>query len=221
MPGSSRYLYLEDSPLTTVVMLAFGALSGNNLAQSDPADMFEAEGPMPEVVEADHAIPTPGTMRFRLSRYEQCISPQYDIVEAEILRQDCLNMKKLSGSSRLQTLLACAIAAMVTSYRNPAWRSVAQTCRESVEDVAASVVSMGTPESLTAVLLLLLYEFADPSRGLVWYLMDLAARNVLQLDWHRVGPSSAAQENSSGQATFQERTDHRTKLVTTLADFER
>lgn len=183
MPGTSRYLYLERSPLSTVSALASEVLSASSHDFS--SFLSGTDQHLPEVNKAELALPSPGTIRFLLGRYNQRVLPQYDILDPSILHHDGMNIKKLPDLTRFEILLACAIAAMNESYCNPSWRAVAQTCRDLADELIGSLVSTGTAQSLTCVLLLLIFELVDPSRALTWDLLDLVARNLLQLGWHR------------------------------------
>ncbi|RMJ17094.1 hypothetical protein CDV36_003253 [Fusarium kuroshium] len=81
--------------------------------------------------------------------------------------------------------MACAIAAAREAYTTPNWKPLAQICCEWANELVTPIISAGDSDTLTAILLLLVYELADPSRGFAWELLDLAARTCLQLGWHQ------------------------------------
>lgn len=51
------------------------------------------------------------------------------------------------------------------------------------------IASTRNKDSLVSVLLLCIYEMTDPSRGLIWELLDLAAMITLKLGWHLLDPT--------------------------------
>lgn len=144
----------------------------------DKMDLFDTS-------EANRSLLTPSLVRFLLMQYNRSIKPQFDILTPEILNFDGISMKKVSGSQKFQILMACAIAAARESYKTPSWRVAAEICRSWAGDFITPIISAADHESITATLLLLIYEIAEPSRGLIWELLDIAARTCLQLGWHR------------------------------------
>lgn len=218
MPGTSRYLYLDDSPLSIVSALALEALTATS---HDPLGFSSHSNQhLPHLNRAELALPSPSTIRFLLSRYSQCVHPRFEILDPSILHQDGMNINKLPDSARLQTLMACAIAAMDESYHNPSWHFVAQACRELAEEMIASLVSTGTAQSLTCVLLLLIFELADPFRALTWDLLDLAARNLLQLGWHRNEHSVGLPDDSAIHGQSIGVYDQRHRLIAAMQDID-
>ncbi|KAI8721525.1 hypothetical protein NCS52_00294000 [Fusarium sp. LHS14.1] len=101
--------------------------------------------------------------------------------------------------------MACAIAAAREAYTTPNWKPLAQICREWANELVTPVISAGDSDTLTAILLLLVYELADPSRGFAWELLDLAARTCLQLGWHQPPlihlPAGTEQDHSMPNAS--------------------
>jgi hypothetical protein len=147
---------------------------------------------MPPVSLADRSILSPAVVRFLLGRYSRCIGSRYDILEPERLSSDGINLKKLPDTTKFEILMACGIAAARESYRFPHWRSFAQIARDWAGEFVAPIISTENKNSLRAILLLLVFELADPSRGLTWDLLDLATRTCLQLGWLQNPPSSDA-----------------------------
>lgn len=96
-----------------------------------------------------------------------------------------MNLQKLPDLQKFKILMACATAAARESYYVPNWKPLAQLCREWAADLITPIILSADVESLTAILLLLVYELADPSRGSIWELLDLAIRTCLQQGWHR------------------------------------
>lgn len=133
----------------------------------------------------DRSSLTPSVLRFLLGQYDRCIRPQYDIPIPELSNQDATQLKKLPEDQKFKILIACAIAAARESYRSPQWKALSQLCRDWGNESVNSIISSSDGESLTAILLLLIYELADSSKGIAWELLDLAIRTCLQLGWHR------------------------------------
>lgn len=190
MPGTQQYMYLEHSPPTVVVVLTFEALS-NPRAPLDLSMFQEVDHFSPDLSQTDRSLLTPSIIRYLLGRYDSCIRPDFDLVDTDLLAQDGVGLRKLPVRERFETLMVCGIAAARESYRNPSWKSSAQVCREWAGEDVSAILSTADASSLTAILLLLIYEMADPSRGNIWELMDLARRTALQLGWHRPDHSRA------------------------------
>lgn len=220
MPGTQQYMYLERSPPTVVTMLTFETLSHPHTA-FDLSAFQETDHFSPDISQADRSLLTPSAVRYLLGRYDSCIRPEFDLVDTELLAQDGLGLRKLPLRERFETLMVCAIAAARESYRNPSWKTSAQVCREWAGEDVAAVLSAADGSSLTAILLLLIYEMAEPSRGSIWELMDLATRTALQLGWHRTDHSRAQlspSDTRSGTATDEKATQDRLLSVLKTAD---
>ncbi|KAF4886122.1 hypothetical protein CGCFRS4_v011406 [Colletotrichum fructicola] len=183
-PGSD--IHLDNSVPSRFARVVFEALP---LAEASPNidDIFtETDGSLsPSISYNDRSQLTPSILRYLLGRYERCITPQYAVFMPQLLNHDGASFKKLPESSKFKALMACGIAAARESYRNPSWKPLAQTCRDWANELVTPIISAGNSDTLTAVLLLLIYELAEPSRGVTWELLDLAARTCLQLGWHQ------------------------------------
>lgn len=140
---------------------------------------------VPSVSYSDRSQLTPSIVRFLLGRYDRYIRPVYDIMVPGLLDYDGASFNKLPDSSRFKILMACAIAAARESYKAPSWKPLAQICRDWVNELITPIISVGDGDTLAAILLLLVYELADPTRGIIWELLDLAARTCLQRGWHQ------------------------------------
>ncbi|KEF60505.1 uncharacterized protein A1O9_02066 [Exophiala aquamarina CBS 119918] len=210
MPRTQRYLHLERSLPTIVTRLTVEALSGSS-TQSDMKMSHDAQPFSTDIFKTDRSALTPKVVRHLLSRYDRCVRPEFDIVDPELLSQDGQGLKKLSKRQKFETLMICAVAAGHESYRNPSWKALAQTLRDWAAEDTASVISAADPASLTAILLLIVYELLEPSRGSVWELMDMAIRTTIQLGWHRRDrsevqidlPEAGSHSNKDGYATQQ------------------
>ena len=196
MPGLREDAYLDlgfPSRVTETVFDVLAQARANSQSQSHTlaytASAVEASmdtTPVPtDLALVDRSLLTPSTVRILLARYSRCIKPQYDLLPQRILGHDGLGLKKLGRMDQFCILMACAIAAARQSYRTPSWRVYAHVCRDWAGSLISPIMSAADSDSLTATVLLLIYELADPSRGLVWELVDVAARTCVQLGWHR------------------------------------
>ncbi|RSL86234.1 hypothetical protein CEP51_002924 [Fusarium floridanum] len=206
-PGSD--LHLDNSVPSRFVRIAFEALP---LAGAPPdVDSIlpdNEQSLLPPLSYTDRSQLTPSIVRFLLGRYDRCIKPQYDVVVPGLLNHDGANFKKLPDASKFKVLMACAIAAAREAYTTPNWKPLAQICREWANELVTPIISAGDSDTLTAILLLLVYELADPSRGFAWELLDLAARTCLQLGWHQaplIHHSVGAEQGDSSLNTGGER----------------
>jgi hypothetical protein len=145
------------------------------------ANLTGNEASTPVVSHLDKAQLTPSLLRFLLGRYNCCIKPRYSIHIPELLNHDGNEFKKLDDTLKFKVLMACAIAAAHESYKSPNWRPLMQVCREWASELIDPTILAPEENSLEAILLLLIYELADSSRGAVWELLDLAIRTCLQL----------------------------------------
>lgn len=189
MPGHGKDIYLDLSLAPCITEITFEVLSSapgmHDILNGDEGDSLQ-----PELSQVDRSMLTPSVVRFLLGRYDRCIRPRYDVVEEEILHHDGMNVKKLPDSQKFQILMICAIAAACESYKSPNWKPFAHTCRAWANELIIPIISSTDGNSLAATLLLLVYELADPGRGIIWDLLDLAIRTCLQLGWHRTAQAS-------------------------------
>ncbi|PYH93378.1 hypothetical protein BO71DRAFT_355460, partial [Aspergillus ellipticus CBS 707.79] len=217
MPGPGKNIYIDLSLPPRIVGVTLEVLSPLQARDGVLNIDTAPHSPLPEIPQLDRSLLTPGTIRMLLKSYERCIQPRYDILNPEILNHDGINLKKLSDLRRFQTLMACAIAAAREAYRTPSWKPFAHTCREWANDLITPIVSAADSDSITSILLLLVYELADPTRGIVWELLDIATRRYLQLGWHRTAPP---QLGDAGIQRADVWNPEQTRLVSTLRDIE-
>jgi len=188
--GPWQNLYLDLSFLSRITEVTFGAL----LLPGKIIDVPDAADDDAFILDVSHRLDrsllTPKIIRFLLGRYDSCIRPQYDVLERELLSHDGAGFKKLPDIQKFNILMACAIAAARESYKGPYWKLLAQICRDWADELIAPIISAPDGDALSATLLLLVYELAEPSRGNAWELLDLARRTCLQLGWHRTLPNS-------------------------------
>ncbi|KAH8885266.1 hypothetical protein GQ53DRAFT_797239 [Thozetella sp. PMI_491] len=182
-PGSD--LHLDTSVPSRFTRVVFEALPENDAAASLESIFPEHDILMPSISFADRSQLTPSIVRFLLGRYDRCIRPRYDVLVPELLGHDGASFKKLPEPQRFKILMACAIAATREGYKSPNWKPLGQICRDWANELVTPIISAGDGDTLAAILLLIIYELADPSRGTIWELLDLAARTCLQLGWHQ------------------------------------
>lgn len=179
---------------------------------------------MPNISYSDRSQLTPSIVRFLLGRYDRCIKPQYDVVVPGPFNHDGASLKKLPDTPRFKIIMACAIAAAREAYKAPSWKPLAQICRDWANELITPIISSGQNDTLAAIVLLLIYELADPSRGIIWELLDLAARTCLQLGWHQTPlvTNTAGTPSDGGQMDSRVRPcgPDEIRLMSTLKDIE-
>ncbi|KAK6376132.1 hypothetical protein LTS17_007383 [Exophiala oligosperma] len=184
MPRTGQYMYMGLSLPSLIALATFEVLPPFE-ASNEATVKVDDDLQLQDNWKLDRSALTPRVMRFLLSQYDRCIRPQYDVPIPEVSNQDSTSLKKLPENQKFKILIACAIAAARESYKHPHWKAMAQLCRDWASESLNSVISSCDADSLTAILLLLVFELAEPSRGAVWELLDLAIRTCLQLGWHR------------------------------------
>ncbi|KAL4941882.1 hypothetical protein BDV06DRAFT_212297 [Aspergillus oleicola] len=192
-PGSDLHLDLSvPSRMTRVFFEVVPSSQITSEVEKElPDDNYSLK---PNISSADKSQLAPSIVRFLLRRYDRCIRPRYDVPVPELMDNDGANFKKLPDSQKFKLLMACAIAAAHEAYKSPDWRPLAQICRNWANELITPIISAGDGDTLTAILLLLVYELADPCRGIIWELLDLAARTYLQLGWHQSPHSSLSRD---------------------------
>lgn len=187
VPGLRSNLLLDTVLSSHITRVTFESLSIPTSVPNPGVAACEDEGATtaPNLCQSDRSFLTPRIIRYLLCRYERCVRPQYDIFGPETLSHNGDGFRKLPNQERFKILMACAIAAARESWRRPAWKSLAYNCREWANELFPAVLSAADAAALQAVLLLLIYELTEPSRGLAWQLLDFAKRTCLQLGWCR------------------------------------
>ncbi|GKZ46961.1 hypothetical protein AbraIFM66951_010134 [Aspergillus brasiliensis] len=184
MPASGRDVYIDLSLPSRMVEVTLQVLSKQY--KIDDWMTTDQEGfPLPDIPHFDRSMLTPGTVRGLLKDYHRLIRPEYDIVELDLLSYNGMHLRKLPETQRFQILMVCGICAAQKAYKTPNWKSYANTCRVWANDFIAPIISAADAESMKAILLLIVYELADSTRGIIWELLDVARRTCLQLGWNR------------------------------------
>lgn len=160
-----------------------------------PTELSTRDELVPDIniAKMDRALLTPSVVGHLLKRYNQCILPRYDLPVPELLEEDIGKLRKLQTGKLFQVLVACAIASARESYytSHTEWAVIARLCRDWADELFVSCITERDGEALKAVLLLMVHELADCSRGMIWELHAIAIRTCLQLGWHRQ-PASLA-----------------------------
>ncbi|KAI3010026.1 transcriptional regulator family: Fungal Specific TF [Aspergillus niger] len=189
MPKSGRDMYLDLSLSSRLVEVTLEVLSQHHKT-NDWRTIDKESDPLPDIPHLDRSMLTPGVVRGLLKDYHRFVRPKYDIVELDILSHDGIHLRKLPEMRRFQILMACSISAAQKTYKSPNWKPFAHTCREWANDFIAPIICAADADSMKAILLLLVYELADPTRGIIWELLDVARRTCLQLGWNRTASNS-------------------------------
>lgn len=222
MPGLGQDMYLDLSFPSRITRVTFEVLSQRQ-GMSDIPDIVDDDPFVPDISQVDRSLLTPSTVRFLLGRYDRCIRPRYDVLVPELLNHDGMGLKKLPDPQKFKILMACAIAAAHEAYKTPTWKPFAQICRDWANEFTTHIISAADGESLAAILLLLIYELADPSRGSTWELLDFAIRTCLQLGWHRTTQPSKDGPISRDCRSTGEASNHspdEVRLMPVLKDIE-
>lgn len=190
LPSRNGTLFLERSPpviigdATVRKLLDQGVkieslflVPGNLNPEEEGINVFAAS-------RFDRGSVSSNTVRLLLAHYVRCIEPALPASIA-LPDENEASLKHMGEADRCCVLLACAIAATHKSYYAPSWRIVATTCREWGGELAAQFVTRPNDHIVVVLLLLIIYELADPERGLIWELLSFAARSCLELGWHR------------------------------------
>ncbi|POS75668.1 fungal specific transcription factor domain-containing protein [Diaporthe helianthi] len=133
----------------------------------------------------DRGSLSPSTIRLLLAHYVRYVEPALP-ASITLPEESEASLKQMAEIDRCCVLLACAIAATHKSYYMPSWKVVATTCREWGGELAAQIVAGPNDHNVVILLLLIIYELADPERGLIWELLSFATRTCLELGWHRM-----------------------------------
>lgn len=209
-----------------ITVTAFETLSGScGPSALDLGLDFDSTDPEPpNLAFADRSSLSPNVVRYLLGRYGDCFAPRYSLLEPELLSNDGVSFKKLADISKSKILLACATAAAREAYRSPTWKALAQVCRDWAGELIRPIIATGNKDALTMTIMLLTFELAEPSRGLVWDLLSFATRMCLQLGW--LQESRAAQMTSpvlaiEGDQEAVQAASEQQALVAMLRDIDR
>jgi hypothetical protein len=219
-PGPGSDLNLDLSFPSLITMTTFETLQvAHDLSDLEIPSELEATLPNPPPLE--RSALSPFILRSLLGRYNRYVHSQYPILEPDTLSNDGANFKKLANNQKVRILMACAIAAAREACRAPIWKAYAQVCRDWASELISPTISTEDKDSLSIILLLVVYELADPTRGLIWELLDLATRTCLQLGWlhaPQFTDQSSSILNEGSQKQFKAPSFDQQRLVFVLRD---
>jgi hypothetical protein len=207
--------------------IAFEAVSTSHSAAVSTIGLdldLLADPVAPPISLTDRSVVSPNVVRYLLGRYQSCFSPRYNLLEPELLSNDGVSFKKLENAAKVKILLACATAAAHEAYKLPNWTSLAQVCRDWAGELVTPVLAAGHKDAVTTVVMLLIFELAEPSRGLVWDLLNLATRMCLQLGWlHKPRFSELTLSSTATEPAGQmcQAPSDQDSLMATLRDIDR
>ncbi|KAJ0117297.1 fungal specific transcription factor domain-containing protein [Diaporthe amygdali] len=190
LPSRNGTLFLEQSPPVIIGDATVRKLLNQGVKIESPFLVPGNLNPEEEGINVfaasrfDRASVTPNTVRLLLAHYVRCVEPALP-ASITLPDENEASLKQMGEADRCCVLLACAIAATHKSYYAPAWKIVASTCREWGGELAAQFVTKPNDHIVVILLLLIIYELADPERGLIWELLSFATRSCLELGWHR------------------------------------
>lgn len=139
-----------------------------------------------DVSKPDRSLVSPPVIRSLLAHYARCIQPYFDIDLGLQTTDAETNLKRLSEFDRCKVVISCAIAAAHKDYNCHRWKLIAETCRDWADELAVSIIEKRGEQAIIILLLLIVYELADPDRCIVWDLLDTVARICFELGWHKL-----------------------------------
>lgn len=230
LPSRGGYLFLEQSPPVIIGNATIRKLLQQGVKIDSPFLIPGNPNPEEEGINVhmasrlDRSSISSSTVRLLLAHYTRCIEPVFPA--AITLADDSeASLKHMKEIDRCRVLLACAIAAIHKSYYGPAWKIVATTCREWAEELAAELVTRRDDHTVLILLLLIIYELADPERGLIWELLSFADRTCLELGWHRTDDQDIQQLTGPAMSLNPEKgrlsTEAKERVLSVLIHIER
>lgn len=230
LPSRNGYLFLERSPPAIIGNATIRKLLEQGIKIDSPFLIPGNLNPEEEGMNAhissksDRSLISPSTSRILLAHYTRYIEPVFPAA-VDLADETEVSLRNMQEIDRCRVLLACAIAAMHKSYYVPAWKIVATTCREWAGELAAELVTKRDDQTVVILLLLLIYELADPERGLIWELLSFAAKTCLELGWHRTDEQDTQQFTGRDMPLDTERgrlsTENKKRTLSVLVHIER
>ncbi|KIV80756.1 hypothetical protein PV11_08234 [Exophiala sideris] len=119
-----------------------------------------------------------------VARYLPIIHRDYPILKAQELAVE-QPLRRLPLRQRFNVLMAAAIGGAHAARNYPHVQTTASVLRRWAETLLEPILAEQDASSFQALLLLILYELVDPSRGLCWRLLGMACRLCVDLHWQR------------------------------------
>ncbi|KUJ16401.1 uncharacterized protein LY89DRAFT_734497 [Mollisia scopiformis] len=180
--------YLGPSPPALSAFSVVSSLVSTNTVLDPPTILSETDDihDIPDVSKTDRSMISPNVVRILLAHYDRCISPAYPVISSTFTADAETALKRPQDPAKFRVLIASGIAATHKSYHDTRWTVIARLCRHWAGELAASIIELRDAESVEVLILLLVYELADPERCIAFELLDFATRLCLELGWHRI-----------------------------------
>ncbi|OAP57621.1 hypothetical protein AYL99_08359 [Fonsecaea erecta] len=118
------------------------------------------------------------------ARYLPVVHREYPILDTRDLAVE-QPLRRLGVRQRFNVLMAAAIGGAHAARNYPLVQTTASALRHWAETLLEPVLAGQDRSAFQALLLLILYELVDPSRGLCWRLLGMACRLCVDLQWQR------------------------------------
>lgn len=220
---SGENLYLGPSPPALIAFTAVRALLNIDIQTELPTTLTASEetlGPA-EYRKLDRSLLTPSVIRVLLAHYDRAIRPEYPITGLSFATQADCPLKSLSLLDKFKVVICCGTAAIHKSYTYPSWRTLGSICREWADDLSIEIIEKHDAHSVEALVLLLIYELADPERCIVWDLLNFVVRICLELGWHRISRLDRESGSSYTLRRHDIQGEEKSQLMLTLHSIER
>lgn len=180
--------YLGPSPPTLSAFSVVSSLVSLDIGLEPPVMLSGTDNihDLLDLAKVDRSMLSPNIIRVLLAHYDRCIAPSYPVILSAFTADVETTLKRLQDPSKFKVLIASATAAAHKAYHQPSWRVIAKICRSWAGELAASIIELRDADAVEALMLLLVYELADPEKCIVFELLDAATRICLELGWHRI-----------------------------------
>jgi hypothetical protein len=222
---TQQYLFLGPSPPVVLGNVTIAKLQRLGVQiESSPASSISEHERLPAAVKVkcDRNSVSPSIVRLLLTYYAKCVEPTYPTRIIQYGEGVETDLKQLNEDNRCAVLLSCAIAAVHKSYNIPSWKALATACRDWAGDLAQPLIERRDDYSVFILIMFIVYELADPERGLIWEFLSTATRICFQLGWHRVDEDPVeVSDDERNLARGKMNTETRRRLLSVLINIER
>lgn len=198
--GQSRYLGPSPPALSSFSVVSSLVSLGIGL---DPPAMLSGTDSIHDLIDlakVDRSMVSPNIIRVLLAHYDRCIAPAYPVLSSTFTADAETALKRLQDPAKFKVLIASGIAAAHKAYHEPSWRVIAKICRHWAGELVGTIIELRDADAVEALILLLVYELADPESCIVFELLDFATRICLELGWHRIEKIDESNNSSQEQA---------------------
>ncbi|KAI9737953.1 MAG: hypothetical protein M1834_009323 [Cirrosporium novae-zelandiae] len=143
-------------------------------------------------------LPPNTTILDMLTLFQSTINVIYPFINGSKIQEDLdvyltLHSQKMFNPAYLspteayqhfRVTMMCAIACVMESRHDQSFAACADTFFADAEKCVESVTSETAPDSLQALLLLVVFHLFQPQRGEIWTLLDFACRLAIELGYH-------------------------------------